>query len=282
MPLADLRTLAQEAFDARRGLGAFNVIHLEHARVLTGAAERAGLPVVLQISQNAVKYHGALAPILTGTLAAAEAASVPVVVHLDHADDLGLIDEAVRRGVSSVMYDGSHLPDDDNRATTGRVVEQCHSAGIAVEAELGEVGGKNGVHDPSARTDPDEAARFVADTGVDLLAVAVGSSHAMQTRDAALDTDLIAAIHTAVPVPLVLHGSSGVSDEGMRAAIEAGMTKINVSTHLNKVFTEQVRAALAADDSLVDSRKYLRPGFEAMGAEAERLLRWYAGEQAAD
>lgn len=276
MPIADLRTLARDAAAAQRGLGAFNVIHLEHARVLTGAAERVGLPVVLQISQNAGKYHGALAPILTGTLAAARQADVPVVVHLDHADDPGLIAEAVDLGVTSVMYDGSHLPDAENRETTARIVQLCHDRDVAVEAELGEVGGKNGVHDPSARTDPGDAARFVADTGVDLLAVAVGSSHAMQTRDAALDNDLIAAIHAQVSVPLVLHGSSGVSDEGMRAAIAAGMTKINVSTHLNKVFTQAVRSALAEDENLVDSRKYLKPGFDAMGVEAERLLRWYA------
>ena len=199
----------------------------------------------------------------------------PVVVHLDHAEDVELIKQAVALGVNSVMYDGSHLPDAENRETTREVVEFCHAAGVDVEAELGEVGGKNGVHDPSARTSPEDAAAFVADTGVDLLAVAVGSSHAMTTRDAHLDEDLIRAIRSAVPVPLVLHGSSGVSDAGMQAAIAAGMTKINVSTHLNKVFTGEVRQALAADPALVDSRKWLKPARAAVAAEVARLLTLY-------
>src|SRR5690625_638408 len=209
MPLADLGSLAQDARSAGRGMGAFNVIHLEHAETFVAAAERAGLPVVLQIIQNAVKYHGSLAPIAAGTLAAARAAAVPVVVHLDHADDLDLVAEALAAGFTSIMYDGSRLPAEENLTTTAAVVRDAHAAGVSVEAELGEIGGKNGVHDPSVRTDPAEAAEFVAATGVDLLAVAVGSSHAMTTRGAVLDTGLIAEIAAAVDVPLVLHGSSG-------------------------------------------------------------------------
>ena len=277
MPLADLTTLAHQSRERGRGLGAFNVIHLEHAETFVAAAERADLPVVLQISQNAVKYHGRLEPIAAGTLAVARAAGVPTVVHLDHADDTGLVAEALDLGFTSIMYDGSRLPAEENIATTASVVADAHARGVSVEAELGEIGGKNGVHDPRVRTDPGEAAEFVAATGVDLLAVAVGSSHAMTTRGAVLDTDLIAAIAAAVDTPLVLHGSSGVSDEGMRAAIAAGMTKINVSTHLNQIFTGSVRETLVADADLVDTRKWFAPAGEAVGAEVERLLRWYAG-----
>ncbi|MPV38145.1 class II fructose-bisphosphate aldolase [Georgenia subflava] len=278
MPLADLAQLARECRAAGTGLGAFNVVHLEHAEVFAAAAERAGRPVVLQISQNAVAYHGSLAPLAAGVLAVARSAAVPVVVHLDHAEDVGLIDEALELGIASVMYDGSRLPDDANRATTAQVVARAHAAGATVEAELGEVGGKNGVHDPSARTDPGDAARFVEETGVDLLAVAVGSSHAMTTRDASIDTELVAALAAALPVPLVLHGSSGVSDAGMRAAITAGMTKINVSTHLNKLVTGAVRKLLSDRPDVVDTRAWFRAGNEAVGPEVERLLRWYAGE----
>lgn len=273
--LRSLRDLATDAQSRGVGLGAFNVIHLEHATAFARAAERAGRPVVLQISENAVKYHGALEPICVATLAIARAASVPISVHLDHAEDVDLVREAVSYGISSVMYDGSKLTDEQNRATTRDIVALCHDAGIDVEAELGEVGGKNGVHDPSARTDPADAAQFVADTGVDLLAVAVGSSHAMTTRDAHLDEDLIRAIRAAVTVPLVLHGSSGVSDDGMRAAIASGMTKINVSTHLNKVFTGSVRASLAADPALVDSRRWMVPARSAVEDETLRLLTLY-------
>lgn len=277
MPLVDIRTMAAEAAARKVGLGAFNVVLLEFAHAQVEAAERTDLPLVLQLSQNAIKYHGGkIAPLGKALLAFAEGASVPVAVHLDHAEDVDLCRAAVDIGFNSVMYDGSHLDDATNRETTAKVVEFCHAAGVAVEAELGEVGGKNGVHDPSARTSPADAAQFVADTGVDLLAVAVGSSHAMTTRGAVLDTDLISAIRGAVPVPLVLHGSSGVSDEGMVAAIKAGMTKINVSTHLNVGFTGVVREVLAGDDKLVDPRKYIGPGRTHVTDEVARLLSLYA------
>jgi fructose-bisphosphate aldolase class II len=142
-----------------------------------------------------------------------------------------------------------------------------------VEAELGEIGGKDGVHSPHVRTDPGDAARYVDATGVDALAVAVGSSHAMLTRDAVLDTGLIARIHGAVGVPLVLHGSSGVPDAALAAAVGAGMTKINVATQLNKTFTAAVRDRLAADPSLVDPRRYGAAGRDAVAIEVTRLLR---------
>lgn len=274
--LSTLSSLAELCRAQGRGLGAFNVIHLENAETLVRAAENAGLPIVLQISENAVKFHGGdLEPIGLATLAIARRSPAQVCVHLDHAEDLGLIRRAIDLGFTSIMYDGSHLSDEENRATTAEVARWCHDAGISVEAELGEVGGKDGVHAPGVRTDPDDARRFVADTGVDLLAVAVGSSHAMTTRDAALDLDLIRAIAAAVPVPLVLHGSSGVSDQGIRDAIRAGMTKINVSTHLNHVFTERVRSELDANPSLVDSRKWIAPAARAMQAEVERMLVMY-------
>lgn len=274
--LAPLNALAAECRTERTGLGAFNVIHLENAESLVGGAEDADRPVVLQISENAVKFHGGqLAPIAEATLCIARESSARVGVHLDHAKSLDLVREAISLGFTSVMYDGSHLDDDENRATTAKVAHWCHDAGVTIEAELGEVGGKDGVHAPGVRTDPSDAAAFVADTGVDLLAVAVGSSHAMTTRDAQLDLDLIARLAEAVPVPLVLHGSSGVSDENMQLAITAGMTKINVSTHLNKIFTDAVRRFLDDHPDIVDSRKWTRPGHEAMRAEVARLLRLY-------
>lgn len=277
MSLADLRDVAATCAADGLGLGAFNVVHLESAEVFVAAAARARRPVVLQISENAVTFHGALAPIARAVLEIARRATVPVVVHLDHAESVDLVHEAVDLGFSSVMYDGSKLPFAVNEATTSGVAAYCHANGVAVEAELGEVGGKNGVHDPTARTVPSEAARFAMTTGVDLLAVAVGSSHAMTTRGAVLDTGLIADIHAAVPVPLVLHGSSGVSDAGMRAAITAGITKVNVSTHLNGIFTGAVRDFLEHNPTVVDSRKYFIAGNRLVGAEVERLLRWYAG-----
>ena len=271
MTLVNLASVLADARRAGRGLAAFNVIQLEHAEAYAAAAERTGLPVVMQISENCVRYHGSLAPVAAATLAVARACSQPVVVHLDHAEDVDLVEEAVRLGLTSVMYDGSTLPDEANRAQTRRVVELCHAEGVSVEAELGEVGGKDGVHAPGARTDPADAARFVDETGVDALAVAVGSSHAMTDRTASLDTDLIAALRDSVPVPLVLHGSSGVPDDGLVAAVRAGMTKVNIATHLNQVFTRAMLARL--DESrTVDTRKYLGAARDAVTDEAARLL----------
>lgn len=270
--LVPLREPLEQARAADRGLAAYNVVHLEHAEALVGAAEDTGLPVVLQVSENAVRFHGSLAPIALATRTLAERATVPVVLHLDHAVSVDLVHEALDLGFTSVMFDGSRLDDATNRSTTREVVARCHDRGVDVEAELGEIGGKDGVHAPGVRTRPEDARQFALDTGVDALAVAVGSSHAMTERTAALDLELVAAIREAVPVPLVLHGSSGVPDEGLVAAVRAGMTKVNIATHLSSVFTAEVRRALAADPELVDSRKYLAPARAAVRAEAARLL----------
>jgi fructose-bisphosphate aldolase, class II len=272
MTLARLTEVLAPAAVSGTGLGAFNVFSIEHAEALTAAAETAGTPVVLQISQNAVRYHGSLAPIGLATLALARMATVPMVVHLDHATDGSLVEEAVELGFGSVMFDASAMPYSENVAATAAIVRRCHDAGLDVEAELGEVGGKDGVHGSGVRTRPDEAVAFVDATGIDALAVAVGSSHAMTERHVALDLELISALRGAVPVPLVLHGSSGVPDEELVRAVKAGMTKINIATHLNQVFTNTVRATLAANPSMVDSRRYLGPARDAVATEAARLL----------
>jgi fructose-bisphosphate aldolase, class II len=272
MPAAGLAGIVGAARAAGRGVGAFNIIGIEHAEAVIAGAEAAGAPVVLAISQNCVAYHGALEPIARAALAAAAAAAVPVAVHLDHATEEGLVRDAVAVGLGSVMYDASAAPYDQNVRATADVTRWCHERGVWVEAELGEIGGKDGVHAAGARTRPAEAARYAAATGVDALAVAVGSSHAMLTRDAVLDAGLIAEIHRAVAVPLVLHGSSGVPDAGLAAAVAAGMTKINVATQLNKAFTGAVRACLAADPALVDPRRYGAAARAAVAAEVTRLL----------
>jgi fructose-bisphosphate aldolase class II len=272
MPLAGLQEIIEPARAAGRGVGAFNVIGIEHAEAIVTGAEDAGAPTVLQISENCVAYHGALAPIAGACLAIARAAAVPVAVHLDHATSTDLVRAAAGLGLGSVMFDASGLPYEQNVAATAEMAAWCHDRGLWVEAELGEIGGKNGVHAALARTDPAEAAGYVAATGVDALAVAVGSSHAMLTRDAVLDVGLITAIARAVSVPLVLHGSSGVPDADLAAAVAAGMTKVNIATQLNKVFTAAVRRCLAADAGLVDPRKYGAAGRAAIAPEVARLL----------
>jgi len=271
VPLTPVSELLTAAAAARRALLAMNVIQLEHAEAIVAGAERVGRPVVLQVSENTVAYHGTAAPVLAATLAVADAAAVDVGVHLDHATSVDLIHEAVGLGVCSVMYDGSALDYPANVAGTAEIVAWCHDREVSVEAELGEVGGKDGVHAPGVRTDPAEAAAFVAATGVDALAVAVGSSHAMTTRDAVLDEPLIGRLRDAVPVPLVLHGSSGVPDDGLARAVAAGITKVNIATHLNAALTGAVRSALE-DPAVVDPRKYLGPGRDAVATEVARLL----------
>ncbi|MDR1634617.1 MAG: class II fructose-bisphosphate aldolase [Bifidobacteriaceae bacterium] len=339
------------------GVGAFNVIQLELAEAIVEGAEAAGRPIFLQISQNCVRYHGALAPVIAACQAVARAAAVPVAVHLDHAESVPLVTEALELGVDSVMYDASRLSDEANMASTAAVADLAHARGAWIEAELGEIGGKDGdavrspgapghttspaapshtaspavprdctgpaalghavspaspgdaaiqaaprdatspscavhtvspacpspagghrpgrrrgAHSPGARTDAADAARFVEATGVDALAVAVGSAHAMTTRTAALDLELIARIRAAVDVPLVLHGSSGVPDADLAAAVRAGMTKINIATLLNQTFTGSVRATLAANPDLVDTRKYFAPARAAVAQAVASLL----------
>jgi fructose-bisphosphate aldolase, class II len=265
----DLLVVAQHA---RNAYGAFNVIQLEHAEAIIAGAEAAGLPVIVQISENAVRYHGGLAAIGTATLIMARDCELPVVVHLDHAEDEALVLEALELGFKSVMFDGSKLPWNQNVDRTVAMAKMCHDFGASIEAELGEVGGKDGAHAPGVRTDPDQAAEFVARTGVDSLAVAVGTSHAMADRSAVVDLELIAALEAAVSVPLVLHGSSGVDDAGLQAAVRAGIRKVNIGTRLNQVMTEAVRERLAADPALSDPRKYLGPGRAAVQAEVARVL----------
>ncbi|HEX5190466.1 MAG TPA: class II fructose-bisphosphate aldolase [Streptosporangiaceae bacterium] len=272
MPAAGTSEIIAAARAADRGVGAFNMIGIEHAEAIVAGAERAGMPVVLQISENCVRYHGALEPVALAALAIARAAAVPVAVHLDHATSADLVEQAAGLGIGSVMFDASALDYADNVAATARLTSWCHERGLWVEAELGEIGGKDGVHAPGARTRPEEAAAYVSATGVDALAVAVGTSHAMLTRDAVLDFDLIGRIRTQVQAPLVLHGSSGVSDVALGKAILAGMTKINIATQLNKVYTAAVRDRLAADERLVDPRKYGAAGRDAVAAEVARLL----------
>jgi fructose-bisphosphate aldolase class II len=278
MPLHPTGDLITTATTEGTALAAFNVITLEHAEAIAAGAEQANSAAVLQISENAVKFHGGnVLAIAAAAAAVARASSAPLALHLDHVVSVELLHAAHEAGFSSAMFDASKLSYDDNVKATAEAVRWGHERGIWIEAELGKVGGKDGeapldAHTPGVRTDPQEAAAYVADTGVDALAVAVGSSHAMTERTAALDHALIAALKEAVPVPLVLHGSSGVPDDEIRRAVAAGMVKINVGTALNTAFTGAARAYLDANPSAVDPRKYIAPGRDAMAATVAHFL----------
>ena len=268
MTVVSTTELVAAAVERGSAVPSFNVIGLEHAEGIVLGAERSGTDVLLQLSENAVRYHGGLRPLVAACRELAVAASVGVSIHLDHVEDPQLVDETIAlgtaAGIGSVMVDASTLAYDDNVAVTADAARRARAAGLWVEAELGTIGGKDGAHAPGVRTDPAEAASFVAATGVDGLAVAVGSSHAMADRSASLDLDLIRRLADTVPVPLVLHGSSGVPDDLIRAAVEAGIRKINVGTALNVAWTSAVRSVLAGDAALTDPRRYGRPGRDAL------------------
>jgi fructose-bisphosphate aldolase class II len=280
--LSTARELVASAARSHSAVAAFNVITLEYAEAIIAGAERAGTGVLLQLSENAVRYHGGtLEPLAAACRELALSASVPIGIHLDHFESRELVDHAIGiagdLGVASLMFDASLLDYAGNVEATRSVVVAAHTKNIWVEAELGAVGGKDGAHTPGVRTDPDEARAFVSATGVDALAVAVGSSHAMTERTAILDTDLIRALAAAVDVPLVLHGSSGVSDQSLADAVRAGIRKVNIGTALNVAWTASLREALSAVPGAVDPRRYSTAPRVAMADVVAHLCEVVAG-----
>lgn len=273
--LASMIDLLREAQRARFGIVAFNVIGLEHAEAIVAGATRERAPVIMQLSQNAIRYHdGEVEPIGLACAELARRAPVRVAVHLDHATSFDLCQRAVAAGFTSVMFDASALPYDDNVRETARLVAWAHGASIAVEGELGVVGGKGGAASSAAgMTDPALAAAYVAATDLDALAVAVGTEHGMTTRTARLDLDRISEIRRRAAIPLVLHGASGVPDDALVDAIAQGIAKVNIATQLNQAYTRAVRASLADNPEVVDPRRYGAAGRAAMIAVVRERCR---------
>lgn len=275
MPTAATGALLNQAQRDGYAIGAFNVISLEHAQAIVRGAEQERSPVILQLSQNAVTYHlGALGPIGSACTHLAAVAEVPVALHLDHATTWELCEAAVNLGFSSVMFDASQLSLEENAQATAAIATRVHDRQRSIEAELGVVGGKGGA--PSSeegKTDPALAQWYVEKTGVDALAVAVGTSHYMVEKTAVLDLGLIRTLREAVDVPLVLHGSSGVPDDDLREAVSRGIAKVNTATELNKAFTGAIRDFLSTDADVVDPRKYLREARDAVTAAVASRLR---------
>ncbi len=264
MTLSSARELVSAAMATGRAVPAFNVLSLDQAEAIIAGAERAGVGVLLQVSENAVRFHGRMEPLLAACHELAASAAVSIGIHLDHFEDGQLIEIGLtvgsRFGVRSIMVDASTREYSANLAFTASIAARAHELGWWVEAELGAIGGKDGAHAPGVRTDPTEASAFVTATGVDGLAVAVGSSHAMTERTAALDLDLIRALAAALAVPLVLHGSSGVADAELERAIAAGIRKVNIGTALNVAATAALRSELARLPEVVDPRRFTALG----------------------
>ena len=278
MPLVTSKEMLQAAREGHYAVGAFNANNMEQVQGIVDAAVEEHAPVILQVSQGAIRYAG-LGFASAMVRIAAEEADVPVVLHLDHGSDFDQNIRCLRAGFTSLMYDGSKAPYEENIATTSRVCHIAHVCGIPVEAELGKVlqstDGVTAEDVQHAMTDPSQAKDFVARTGVDSLAVAVGSVHAMKEAKAELDIARIKAIAAEIDIPLVLHGSSGVTEESEIEAIQYGIAKVNVATMLNQAFTEGLLKAIEELPGNVDPRKLLIQSRDAVKEVVRHKMRLF-------
>ncbi len=271
-PLSASLPMLQAAAREKRAVAALNFYNAETIRAHIEAARAEQAPLILQTTESTIKYLG-LSLIVAMARAAASELQTPVALHLDHGASLELAKSAIQAGYSSVMIDGSALPFDENCKLSQQVVELAHPLGVSVEAELGHVG--QAAHDDPAAgfTQPDVAAEFVKRTGVDSLAVAIGTAHGFYRGEVRLDFERLSAIRDAVPsTPLVLHGGSGVPDELVKRAIERGITKLNIGTEIKDTFTGQIKAALAKSDD-IDLRRTFAPAVAAVRELSQHKMR---------
>lgn len=264
MPLVTSKELMLDAQKNHYAIGAFNVENMEMVQAVVAAAEELSSPVILQTTPGTLKY-ASCELYYANVAATAKAAKVPVVMHLDHGSSFELALRTFRAGYTSIMIDGSQKEFEENIALTKAVVDACHAGGVPVEAELGKVGGKEDGLDGgegNGYTVPEEAAEFVARTGVDFLAVAIGTAHGVYKGVPKLDIERISRIRELVSIPLVLHGTSGVPDDTVRECIARGMCKVNYATDLRIAFTEGVKEYLQKKPDVYDPKKYGAVGRE--------------------
>lgn len=262
-----LVTTKQILLDAQKNgyaIGAFNVENMEMVQAVVSAAEELNSPVIMQTTPGTLKYAD-LDYFYANVKTAAQKASVPVVIHLDHGNSFELAMKALRAGYTSIMIDGSHDTFEKNIAVSKAVVDACHPSHIPVEAELGKVGGKEddleGGED-TPYTDPQQAKQFVEATGIDSLAVAIGTAHGIYKGIPKLDVNRLSEIKKVVSIPLVLHGTSGVPDETVQECICRGICKVNYATDLRIAFSKGVKAVLNENPDTIDPKKYNAQGRE--------------------
>jgi fructose-bisphosphate aldolase class II len=269
-------TSGREVLSAARAGGyavpAFNIFNLEMLQAALGAAEVERAPVIVQVSPRSIAYAG-LRPLAALATALAENVPVPVVLHLDHGPGLAECQAALAEGFTSVMYDGADLPFAENVRRTRDVVAAAHTQGAAAEAELGRVGHASHKHLPVDLTDPEEAGRFVTETGVDALAVAIGTVHGMTETGAVLDVARIVDLASHVDAALVMHGSSGVDDDMLARAVAAGIRKVNLSTALQRVFMDTLRRSAIAPGHETDARAVLSDARDTVMEAARHRIR---------
>ena len=273
MPLVTSKEMLKNAQAGRYAVGAFNVENMEMVKAVIGAAEELRAPVMLQTTPSTVKY-GTVETFAAIVAAEAKKASVPVCLHLYHGDSYELACQCMENGYTSVMIDGSKEDFAGNVSVTKKVVEAAHAKGLPVEAELGKVGGKEDDHEAEAdtNTDPMEAKDFVEQTQVDSLAVAIGTAHGFYEGTPVLDKERITEIKKVVSVPLVLHGSSGLSDEDVRECVERGMCKVNFATELRAAYTDAVKKLLKEKPETYDPKAFGKVGIPAVKEQVKKRI----------
>jgi fructose-bisphosphate aldolase class II len=267
MPLVSMNEFLPQARAGKYAVGQFNMNNLEFAQAIVEAAIEEKSPFIYGVSEGALKYMGIEFTVAMAK-AAAQKSGLPIALHLDHGSSFEVAMKCIRAGFSSVMFDGSHYTFEENVRLTKEVVKAARAMGVSVEGELGTIGGVEddlSVDEADASlAKPEEAIRFYEETGVDCVAIAVGTAHGMYAAEPNIRYDIIQKVADAIPVPVVLHGGSGVPDEDIRKAILAGVGKINVNTENQVACTEAIRQALNKDSKVFDPRKYLTPARKAM------------------
>ena len=256
-------------------IGAFNTSDLEITKAIISAAERMRSPVIIETSEHAIGYAG-LENIAEIIRTAAENSPVTVALHLDHGTSVERVKDCIRAGYTSVMFDGSHMPYEENIKHTCQAVEIAHANNIPCEGELGSMG-KAGFKE-SEETDPSEVKEFIDQTGVDFLAVSIGSTHGID-KEERLNIELLKEIRQRTEIPLVLHGSSGVSDEDIKLAISEGISKINMDTDIRFTFTREIRKVLTENPDLSDPRKVLNPAVQAVQKLVEVRIKLFGSNE---
>ncbi|MGE5543695.1 MAG: class II fructose-1,6-bisphosphate aldolase [Bacillota bacterium] len=264
MALVPMTQLLAKAEAGGYAVGAFNANNMEIVQAIAMAAEKEQAPVIMQASQGAIKYAG-LEYIIGLVKIAAESSRVPIALHLDHGTSFEQVVKCIRGGFSSVMFDGSGLPLEENIRMTKKVLDIARPIGVSVEAELGKIGGTE--DDISVKeslfTDPHEAEVFVKETGVDALAIAIGTAHGQYKGEPKLDFERLEKIRKLVNIPIVLHGSSGVPDAAITKAISLGIRKVNIDTNIREAFVARVKQEIDNNPKEIDPRKLLGPGRDA-------------------
>lgn len=265
MPLVTSKQMLSDAQKGGYAVGAFNAENMEMVKAIIAAAEELKAPVMIQTTPSTVKY-ASLEMFVAMVAAEARSASVPVCLHLDHGSSFELAVKAVKEGYTSVMIDGSKLPFEENIDVSKRVVSVAHPNGIPVEAELGKVGGKEDDLEAVAdtNTDPAEAKEFVEKTGIDSLAVAIGTAHGFYVGTPVLDKERLSEIRAVVDIPLVLHGASGLSDEDVKDCVGRGICKVNFATELRKAYTDAGKELLKEKPDTFDPKKLGEVGMAAV------------------